>query len=68
MKRRESELIAERNFPILDCIKMLKGGHPFWGYRRIWANLKYVDKLEINKKRVLRFTETQSLGKTGCQA
>ena len=61
MKRRESELIAERDFPILDCIKMLKGGHPFWGYRRIWANLKYVDKLEINKKRVLRLMQKHGL-------
>lgn len=32
----------------------LKAEHPFWGYRRIWAQLRFVDGLRINKKRVLR--------------
>lgn len=54
MRRKESILTAERNYPIVDRIKELKSEHTFWGYRRIWANLKYVDKLEINKKRVFR--------------
>jgi len=54
MKRKQSEKIAERNQPILEKIRTIKADHPFWGYRRIWAHLKYIDKLEINKKRVLR--------------
>jgi putative transposase len=61
MRRRESWLIAERNSPILERIKTLKGEHPFWGYRRIWANLKYIDRLEINKKRVLRLMQKHDL-------
>lgn len=61
MRRRESWLIAERNSPILERIKTLKGEHPFWGYRRIWANLKYIDGLEINKKRVLRLMQKHDL-------
>jgi len=28
--------------------------HPFWGYRRIWAYLNFVEKQGINKKRVYR--------------
>jgi putative transposase len=54
MRRKESELIAERNAPFIQRIKEIKAGHPFWGYRRTWAHLKYVDKLDINKKRVFR--------------
>jgi putative transposase len=61
MKRRESELVAERNFPVLERIKEIKSEHPFWGYRRIWAHLRYVDELEINKKRVLRLLQKHGL-------
>lgn len=57
MKRKESDLIAERNSPIVELIRSLKIEHPFWGYRRIWANLKYVYGLEINKKRVFRLMQ-----------
>jgi len=38
----------------LERIKELKSHHPYWGYRRIWAHLKYIDNLEVNKKRILR--------------
>lgn len=51
IRRKESELRAERNLPVVARIKSLKIEHPFWGYRRIWANLKYVYGFEINKKR-----------------
>jgi len=61
MRRKESELIAERNSPVVERIKTLKAEHPFWGYRRIWANLKYIDELEINKKRVLRLLQKHDL-------
>lgn len=61
MRRKESELIAERNSPIIERIRKLKSEHPFWGYRRIWANLKYVDRFEINKKRVLRLMQKHDL-------
>ena len=61
MRRRESELVRERNLSVLERIKTLKSEHPFWGYRRIWANLKYVDQREINKKRVLRLMQRYDL-------
>jgi transposase InsO family protein len=61
MKRKESELIAERNSSIVQRIKEIKAKHPFWGYRRTWATLKFVHKLEINKKRVLRLMQKHSL-------
>ena len=53
MKRKESILTAERNSSVVERIRQIKAEHPFWGYRRTWAHLKYVDNLDINKKRVL---------------
>jgi putative transposase len=61
MRRKESELTVERNSPVVERIKGLKAEHPFWGYRRIWAHLKYVDELEINKKRVFRLLHKHDL-------
>ena len=61
MRRKESEVITERNSLIVERIKEVKAEHPFWGYRRTWAHLKYVDGLEINKKRVLRLLKKHDL-------
>jgi putative transposase len=59
--RRESANTVERNLPVLERIKEIKAEHPFWGYRRTWAHLKYVDGLDINKKRVLRLMQRHEL-------
>ena len=59
--RRESAAVSERNVAIVDMIKELKTDHPFWGYRRIWAHLKYVDGLEVNRKRILRLMQKHQL-------
>lgn len=61
MKRKESESVKERNTLVAQRIKELKADHPFWGYRRIWAHLKYVDGLEVNRKRVLRLMQKHGL-------
>jgi transposase InsO family protein len=61
MKRQESASVTERNSPVVERIKELKSEHPFWGYRRIWAHLKYVDSLEVNKKRIFRLMQKHEL-------
>ena len=61
MKRRESASVAERNSLVVMRIKELKAAHPFWGYRRVWAHLKYIDSLEVNKKRILRLMQKHKL-------
>lgn len=62
MSRRLSAKVAERNAFILRRIQELKSEHPFWGYRRVWANLKYgEDKLPVNKKRILRLMRRHDL-------
>jgi putative transposase len=42
-------------------IKELKEGHPFWGYRRVRAWLRYRDKIWINEKRVRRVMKENEL-------
>jgi transposase InsO family protein len=61
MKRKESETVKERNSPVVARIKEIKAAHPFWGYRRIWAHLKYVDGLAVNRKRVFRLMQKHEL-------
>ena len=61
MSRQPSRRVAERNTDVLQRIVALKAVHPFWGYRRCWATLRYVDGLAVNKKRVLRLLRTHAL-------
>ena len=46
--------VAARNAALLERIRDLKADHPFWGYRRIWAYLRYVDGLIVNPQAGLR--------------
>ena len=61
MSRRPSARVAARNTTIVSRLQALKGAHPFWGYRRCWAHLKFVDQLSINKKRILRIMRETGL-------
>ncbi len=38
----------------MEPIRAIKSEHPFWGYRRIWAYLRFVAGVTVNKKRVYR--------------
>lgn len=64
MSRRASPRIAERNAAVLARVQILKAAHPFWGYRRCWAHLKFVEHLPVNKKRILRVLREAGLGVT----
>ena len=64
MTRIPSLKVIERNEPILEKIQELKAEHPFWGYRRVWAHLTYVSKLQVNKKRVYRLMKIHGLSVT----
>lgn len=54
LRRRRSKAIEESDRVVLPVVRRLKAEHPFWGYRRIWAYLSFVERLKINKKRVYR--------------
>ena len=53
--------IKHRDANILHQIKNIKSEHPFWGYRRVWANLKYSKCLLINKKKIYRIMKENHL-------
>jgi putative transposase len=59
--RDKPDSITLRNILLLQRIKDIKGEHPFWGYRRVWAYLRYVDELIVNKKRVYRLMRAHNL-------
>ena len=42
-------------------IKGYKAEHPYWGYRRIWASLRYKDGLMVNTKRIYRLMKKHDL-------
>ena len=51
----------ERNKFLLEEIKKLKGEQALWGYRKVWAYLKYREGLNINKKRIYRLMKKEKL-------
>jgi transposase InsO family protein len=53
--------IKAKNKELLSLIQNLKAEHPFWGYRRIWAYLKYRQGLMVNKKRIYRLMQENNL-------
>jgi putative transposase len=61
MSRQPSLRVVQRNQGLLERIQALKAEHPFWGYRRIWAYLRFVDQLPVNKKRILRLMREHHL-------
>jgi hypothetical protein len=61
MSRQPSPLVAQRNAGLLQRIQELKVEHLFWGYRRIWAYLHFVEHRAVNKKRVLRLMREHHL-------
>ena len=46
---------------VLDRIQTLVKEHPFWGYRRVHANLKHRQGISINRKRVYRLMREAGL-------
>lgn len=46
---------------LLHKISTIKADHPFWGYRRVWAYLKYRLDIHINRKRIYRIMKEHNL-------
>jgi len=59
--RKPSYSVTIRNEYVLERIKSIKKEHPFWGYRRVWAYLRYIDGLIVNKKRIYRLMRENKL-------
>lgn len=61
MQRGSSLQVAQRHEGLLQRIRELKADHPFWGYRRIWAYLRFVEGWVIKKQRLLRLMREHHL-------
>ncbi len=59
--RRPSVSVAKRNEVVLSRIRQIKSDHPFWGYRRVWAHLRFIHHVIVNKKRVYRLMKEHNL-------
>jgi putative transposase len=53
--------VTQRDEYLLPRIQQLKAEHPFWGYRRIWAYLRFVERMPVHKKRILRLMRKHHL-------
>ena len=53
--------VQKRNEQLLSRIQEIKADHPFWGYRRVWAYLKYRQHILVNHKRVYRLMKMHNL-------
>ncbi|RLC35380.1 MAG: hypothetical protein DRZ76_00160 [Candidatus Nealsonbacteria bacterium] len=55
MKRRREDT------RFLELISPIKAEHPAWGYRMVWAYLKYHLGHQVNKKRIYRIMKEHNL-------
>ena len=54
-------MASKGNTALLERIRELKADHPYWGYRRIWAYLKFHHGLPVNRKRIYRLMKEHQL-------
>jgi transposase InsO family protein len=60
VKRSRPSCRIEADDRFADRISKIKEEHPFWGYRRIWATLRYRDKIDCNPKRIYRIMKERN--------
>ena len=53
--------MTKANEHLLEEIRKIKSSHPAWGYRRVWAYLRFRKDYKINKKRVYRLMRIHGL-------
>lgn len=58
---RRHSVSSSANQALLEQIRQLKAEHPYWGYRRIGAYLKYHEKIPVNRKRIHRLMKQNRL-------
>lgn len=54
-------VLGEDELGLITKIKEIKGKHPFWGYRRVWAWLRHREGIVVNQKRVRRLMKEHKL-------
>jgi len=53
MKRARSRSRIEKDAVLLTKIQAIKADHPLWGYRRVWAYLRYRNGLVVGKNTIV---------------
>jgi len=53
--------VTERNKGILERIREIKAEHPLWGFRRVWAYLRFQKQIIISRKRIYRLMKENRL-------
>jgi len=61
VKRKRSLARQKSDDALAERIAQIKQEHPFWGYRRVWATLRYRDGLVCNMKRIYRIMRERNL-------
>jgi len=61
MRRARPHSRIEADKPILETIISIKSDHPLWGYRRIWAYIRYRQNTVVGKNRVYRLMKENKL-------
>jgi len=51
----------EADTTVLEQISVIKSNHPMWGYRRIWAYIRYRQNIVVGKNRVYRIMRENRL-------
>lgn len=51
----------ERNRQVVKLITRLKSEHPYWGYRRIWANLRHYHGINISQNTIYKLMQKHDL-------
>lgn len=59
--RARSARVIDADAELLERIRPIKAEHPFWGWRRVWAWLRFHHGVTINKKRVERVMRENGL-------
>ncbi|HRW98694.1 MAG TPA: IS3 family transposase [Cyclobacteriaceae bacterium] len=60
-QRKESKSRRESDLELLRQIEPIKLDHPAWGYRRVWAYLRYRQDVIVGKNRVYRILKEHHL-------
>jgi putative transposase len=61
LTRHRSLQVTQRDGPLLPRIQPLKAEHPCWGYRRIWAYLRFGEQVPVHKQRIWRLMREHHL-------
>lgn len=53
--------LQQEDHALIELIRTISADHPFWGYRRVTAYIRYRHGLLVNRKRILRLMRLEGL-------